>query len=339
MSNCASCGATLGLGRYCTNCGARADQPARGPEESPAEQTVERRVAAGPGGDPTATAERPAVPGPVRADSPPPPPPPLPPPPLSGGSSRYPLYADEVGAPPAAPAAGVVPPILTPTHRQERRGGGAPWLVVLLVGVLLLMALVGWLLLRGDGDEGTAGTAPAPTPTEGTSDTGGASSEPTTTATGPSEDLTGDVEVEAPRPAPPGRDLAGNRVTYPTSNMFDGRSETAYRMQGNASGEVLTFTLPEARTVTMVGLINGYAKTDGGVDWYPRQHRITRVAWVFDDGTRVEQDLKLTKEIQQLAVSVETQTVELHILETRGPGGISRARNATSISELTLQGS
>lgn len=338
MSNCARCGAQLGLGRYCTNCGARADGPARSPQETSAELTVERPAIS----DPTATAERPAVPGRAGASAPPPPPPPMP---TTG--SRYPLYADEAppapGAapapPPPPPPPPYVPPLLsTGSHRQDRRGG-VPWLVLLPAAVLVVMILVGWLLLRGEDDTEVSGSAARPTSTAGSAATGSASPDPAAKVTGPPRNLTRGVEVDAPRPARPGVDLAGNRVTYPVSNMFDRRSETAYRVDGDAAGEVLTFTLPESRTVTMVGLVNGYAKTDGGVDWYPRQHRITRVAWVFDDGTRVEQDLRLTRQMQQLAVAVETQTVELHILETRPPGRISRARNATSISEVTLQGS
>lgn len=286
MSNCARCGAQLGLGRYCINCGARASTDA----------------------------------------SPPPPPPP---PPMPGTGSRYPLFADEV----AAPAA-----VTTHPHRRDRRTG-VPWLALLLAGALVATGLTGWLLLRGEDDREVGGADPVATPAAGSTATGSASPEPSATAAGPPRDLARQVKVQAPRPAPAGVDLSGNRVTYPVSHMFDRRSETAYRVNGDATGTVLTFTLPRPHTVTMVGLINGYAKTDGGTDWYPRQHRITRVAWVFDDGTRVEQDLKLTREMQQLAVAVETRTVELHILRTRAPGTISRARNATSISEVTLQGS
>jgi len=304
MSNCAECGAVLGIGRYCTNCGARADASApQSPPQSP-------------------------------------PPSPLPPAPLPGTGSRYPLYADEaVAAPPTADRA----------QRQDRRGG-PPWLVLMLV-VLLLAGIVGaWLVLRGDGDEQVAGGDPSSTPTTG----------PTTEpATGPTDagraspvtpdgrprDLTKDVEVDAPRPAPAGQDFAGRRVSYPAGNLFDGQAQTAYRVTGDASGKVLTFTLPEARAVAMVGLVNGYAKTDrdrasgNEIDWYPRQHRITKVAWVFDDGTRIVQSLRMTRRMQKLSVSVETRTVEMHVLETRAPGDIPRARNATSISEVTLQGS
>jgi len=298
MSNCAECGAVLGIGRYCTNCGARAD---------------------------------------AARSTPPPPSPPMP---LPGTGSRYPLYADEAVA---------APPTATGSHRQDR-GGGPPWLVLLLVGLLLVGILSTWLVLRGDGEKqvagGDASSAPTTGPATGPTDAGSASpEEPPSTPDGRPRDLTKDVEVEAPRPAPAGQDFAGRRVTYPAGNLFDGEAETAYRVTGDASGRVLTFTLPEARTVAMVGLVNGYAKTDrdrasgNRVDWYPRQHRITKVAWVFDDGTRIVQSLRLTRQMQKLSVSVETRTVEMHVLETRAPGDIPRARNATSISEVTLQGS
>src|SRR3954469_3217646 len=87
MTSCASCGHQLGLGRFCTNCGAPVDPatpasapdlgaptvaaPALGSDEDWHTDTAERRVStAHPRAPPSAAA---------------PPPPP-----------RYPLYADEV---------------------------------------------------------------------------------------------------------------------------------------------------------------------------------------------------------------------------------------------------
>lgn len=270
MSNCAACGAVLGIGRYCTNCGARVDAP-------------------------VTTAVTP-WPGPER-------------------------------------------------HAPDHRRGGPPWRV-LLVGLLVAGVVGAWLVLGGDeppaGGDPAASSAAASS-AAGATDAGGDSSPPAAGTGGQAQDLTQQVGVEAPRHARPGRDFAGRRVTYPPGNMVDGRQETAYRVDGDAAGEVLTFTLPERRTVTMVGLVNGYAKTDrdragNQVDWYPRQHRISEVAWVFDDGSRFVQSLGMTREPQRLSVSVETRTIELHILSTRGPGDIDRARDATSISEVMVQG-
>src|SRR4051812_45522513 len=101
MSSCTSCGAQLGVGRFCTSCGAPVDSslPGGSPVSTPVTagdwrtDTAERRL-------PPVVAPR----TPPSAVAPPPPP-------------RFPMYADEVadhstygtladaGSPPPAPPA------------------------------------------------------------------------------------------------------------------------------------------------------------------------------------------------------------------------------------------
>ena len=52
-------------------------------------------------------------------------------------------------------------------------------------------------------------------------------------------------------------------------------------------GEKILLDLAGKTAVGEVGLVPGYAKTDvrSGIDRYAENDRITRVRWVFDDGT------------------------------------------------------
>jgi hypothetical protein len=313
MNFCTRCGAQLGVGRFCTNCGA----PVSG--ELPPDF-------------PEGTAVRPPLPAEGTAVRP------IAPPDASSGS-RFPLYADQAVLSVVAARMQPVPP--PRRHASSSRSWVLP--IVLLVLAMLAAGTAGvWLATRDTGN--ATGQDPQQTPS------GPGSEKPSRTpdepVTGPDgqADLASAAEVDAPRPLPPGLDLANNRVSYPATNMLDDDPESAYRVAGDATGSVITFRLPESSTITEVGLVNGYAKTDtsGGrtIDWYDRNRRILRVEWLFDDGTSVVQDLEATRELQLIEVDpAETGTIELRILEVsetpRGP----LAKNVTAISDVLLLGS
>jgi hypothetical protein len=262
---------------------------------------------------------------------------PPPAPQLSPAGARYPLFADEVDsvgvstsgrvltapvpAPaeptrPRLPAIGVVPP---------RRGAPVVWL---MLGALLVGALVlgGWLLLRGlssadphrSGDSPTAG-APAA-----------------------GENVAATATANAPVTRKPGVDTVGNKTSYAASNMLDGDPSTSWQMPGDGTEKELTFTLARSTHLTEVGLINGYAKKaeQGGktLDWYAGNRRVLAVEWLFDDGTRVRQDLAETTDLQTRSVDVTTKTVRLRLVEVSDPGTGPAARNMTPISEVSLTG-
>ena len=88
-----------------------------------------------------------------------------------------------------------------------------------------------------------------------------------------------------------GVDSAGNLVSYSPGNVYDEDMTTAWRCDGDGSGQQLTVDLAGKTQIGEVGLVPGYAKTDvrSGIDRYAENDRITRVRWVFDDGTTVEQ--------------------------------------------------
>jgi hypothetical protein len=82
-------------------------------------------------------------------------------------------------------------------------------------------------------------------------------------------------------------DAAGRPVSYQPAYAHDGDVSTAWRCDGSGVGETFRIKLARLTRIGQVGLVPGYAKTDphSGVDRYAQNNRITRVRWVFDDGT------------------------------------------------------
>jgi hypothetical protein len=347
MSSCTSCGAQLGVGRFCTNCGAPVDSsvPDSTPVSTPVtdgdwrSDTAERRPSAA---DPRT---------PPSAVAPPPPP-------------RYPLYADEVVAytpygplttPPSSPAAppdaepaaepAGEPPVVareaepdTPEadayeddyygYYEERR---SPLLWILAAALVLVLVVAGWWFLVRDDGTSTA------------TDHGGSGGTPSASAS-PGKDVAGQASAKAPKTAPPNEDVNGEQVSYDASNMLDGVPETAWRAPGSAAGMTLTFTLRDPTELHRVGLINGYAKTSTDsqgrtFDWYHGNRRIEEVMWVFDGGHKVRQQLKDDQQLQVVDVPrAVTSTVELKILKVSKPGIGTASRDFTAISEVSLVG-
>lgn len=237
--------------------------------------------------------------------------------PLPPMGVRYPLYADELDEVGTLPdeTAGLAFTEAAPA--PPRRASGRVAVIGALV-LLVAMALIGWRLLGGHH------TAPA-------SSAHHASKASSTRA------LT--VSASAPVTAPPGLDMAGRETTYSASNMVDGDPATAWRMAGDGTGTTLTFTLARPATVTSVGIINGYAKTESGMDWYAGHRRVLEVAWQFDDGTQVKQTLRSTRGLQVLQVHGEhTGTVKLTLLKVSQPGTGAASRDMTAVSEVRIEG-
>jgi hypothetical protein len=333
MSSCTSCGHQLGVGRFCTNCGAPVDSstPDGTPVSSPVTDgdwrtdTAERRLAAA--ADPRT---------PPAAVAPPPPP-------------RYPLYADEVvgytaygplAATTTSPAPAPVeasdePEPAEPEYEpyyhyeydEERR---SPVLWILAAAMALVLVAAGWWFLVRDHADQTA------------TDNGGTSQSPSPSEDG--VDVAGRASARAPETAPPNEDVNGDQVSYDASNMLDGVPETSWRAPGSAAGMTLTFTLADPTELHHVGMINGYAKTstDGQgqtFDWYAGNRRVKVVVWEFDDGTKLRQQLKDTRDVQSIDVAdVVTSKVLLHVVRVSKPGSGPAARNFTAISEISLVG-
>ena len=315
MSYCTACGASLDIGRFCTNCGhptsvEAATDPTPGPTPGP---TI------GPTADPV-------QPPPVHEQPTP---------------ARYPLFADDPASPSApedvdalVTGTATYAVVAAPTRRRRRPAMLAG--VVVVACLVLVSALV--ILLRDGTDD------PAP-------DRAGPS-QPAASAPSdqpaPTEDRPGDLaaltRVEAPPEGPTSVDVeTGATISYAATNMLDGDPVTCWRTPGAADDAELTFRFDRALTVTSVGLVNGYAKTsraDGReYDWYAGNRRILEVEWTFDDGTTVRQELDERRELQVLDVgAVETSSVRLRILTVTPPGTGPAGKDNTAISDVALTG-
>ncbi len=333
MTYCPSCGHELGVGRFCTHCGQRVDGgPSSGPAPVPAGGRAGQPTSGQVSGPGDATAVRPPLSGVV---------PPAPGPPAPG--PRYPLWADEVGAP--TPGGSPAGPDGDPPQRQW-----LPWAAV--AAALVLVAGLGTALLLG-GSEDAADPAQTPSagaprseatpgPSRGASRAPGESASPGADAAEPGN-LARLAEASAPRTAPASTDTEGNMTRYVAANMLDEDPRTCWRARGDATGSELVFTFAEPVEITAVGLVNGYAKTDGvgarALDWYAGNRRVTAVTWTFDDGTTVPQDLREVRDLQSLQVDpVTTGSVRLRIVEVTEPGTGRARRDFTAVSDVALLG-
>ena len=331
MRYCSSCGAQLGVGRYCVNCGLRVEHPATDH-----------------GAWRTDTMERPAVP-------------PEPP------AVRFPLYADEAPAdgPPAETPAepdvealgqpereSLLPmtvdrsdEVPRPTRKQKR-------LFAVLAGIVTVWALVAVLgvvlLLRSDDGSGSDETND-PTSSESGSTTDPPSAPATRTPEPPAGpprlvDVARLATARAPATALPTEDVDGALVGYDATNMLDGDPTTCWRAEGDATDDTLVFTLRSPTRITRVGLVNGYAKTvtDGvgnTLDWYAGNRRVLAVEWEFDDGSTVQQELREVRRLQTVRVPrVTSTTVRLKLLSVSEPGEGLASRDNTPISEVSVIG-
>jgi len=351
VSACMACGHQLGVGRFCTNCGASVDSST--PDGTPVSTPVTS------GDWRTDTAERRL--GPVVAPSDPRTPPAAvaPPPP-----PRYPLFADELdswagSAPepaseepgPAAATEDVGVALLdwdqqhddgavaTPFYAEydeepDERRTALPWILTAVV-VLALVAAGWWFLVRDNGSEAARDGSGGPAGSAGSSQTPAAAG----------VEVAGRAAARAPQTAPPNQDVDGDQVSYDASNMLDGVPETTWRAPGDVHGMVLSFKLREPTELHQVGLINGYAKTstdDKGrtFDWYLGNRRVETVLWVFDDGTKVRQQLEQGRELQtvDLDTPVTTTKVRLKLVTVSAPGDGTAARDFTAVSEVSMVG-
>lgn len=313
MNFCIHCGAALGPGRFCTNCGAAIDGSAATASPAGTAEPVELTGPVEPLEPAVAPARR-EVPG-------------------YGPATTYRL--------PGSPPARSLPASARPANRAARRpdnGSNLGLWILLAIGVVLAAMLGSCLAMAGQSaDEPKAGatsTTPSPSPTT-------ASATPTDVETGRAgEDLAALATVSAPDPIRPGTDVDGGRVPYPATNMLDEARDTAYRLAGDATGTVIRFDLGGTRTVSAVGIVNGYAKVDGGTDWYPRNRRVEQVEWRFDDGTIVLQDLVDTPDLQAIQIDPEESgAVELRLVRVSAPGSGRSGKDTTAISDVLLLGS
>jgi hypothetical protein len=325
MPVCAQCGHEFDLGRFCTNCGH--------PVDAPVDEGLDLWR--------TDTTERPAHPAraPVRDEAAPAP---APAPTDPDATTRYPLFADQVTTPQR--------PEATHSHRA-----GRPWLpwVAGAVAMLLVAGLGAWLLFGGDDSDADlvageprsdSGKEPSRQEKPGKQQKN-KNAPPPRNAAGKPTDVSAQATAVVPATATPSTDFDGNVVLYEARNMLDGVPATTWRMPGDGAGETISLDLADETKLTRVGLINGYAKTGttasgGALDWYAGNRRILSVAWVFDDGSQVTQELTETRKLQTVDIDpVTTSSVQLRLVTVSPPGQGPSRRDYTAISDVALVGS
>ncbi len=280
--------------------------------------------------------------GPLAA---PPPPQPTVAEPAWSAPVQRPLDARGAGT---APGAAATQParrdVHSPPPEDRRRKNG----VLVAVAALLVVAVVvaGVVLFRdgmlgGRAAEASTPEAPATirepsadaTAPEKPSDSG-VEKLPTT-----GEPLTAGATVTAPPASADATDGNGDTTSYEASNMLDGDPETTWRMDGDGSGETITFTFDDEQTISRLGLVNGYAKTDpaSGADRYAQTRRITAVTWTIG-ADRFDQRLEdRDRTLQTLAIRpVKGDEVTLEIDRVTQPG--NPTFDQTAISEVEILG-
>ena len=84
----------------------------------------------------------------------------------------------------------------------------------------------------------------------------------------------------------PSRDSVGNPTSYEPARAVDGDPTTAWRCDGDGTGQHITLELAGPARVTRIGLVPGLAKTDpgDGTDRYAQNRRIAQVRVGTDAG-------------------------------------------------------
>lgn len=240
------------------------------------------------------------------------------------------------------------PPAVSGGHRSHQ---GVPP-VILIASALLLVAagvavLALWLGFSGSstspppsaGASAEPSAPPSALPSATGSATGSSSPSPSAPRGGAGASLVGSASAQVPATSPDAVDGAREDVGYAASNMLDGDPTTTWRMDGDGTGKVVTFAFEGPRTLTTVGLVNGYAKEDPatGTDRYAQTRRITRVSWTVGK-RRLTQELRDGDRGAQTVSFPATQaeTITLRIDAVTKPG--DPAFDRTAISEAVLRG-
>ena len=324
VDRCVRCGAELGVGRFCLNCGHPIGAPAPTPEAVEPQPTAARPATDAP--DATDVTAAPEAPAPA-------------------GSRALPVQAaDPTPVPdvPWDPREDLLPYQEVDDLEHDAPLKGHAW-IGWVVGAILLVVLV-FVLLRAFGTAGADGTsadepgAAASSPAAGGK--GSASPDPKAPqGVGKKFEMASKATFDVPATAEPTTDLDGTLVAYEASQMGDGNPSTAWRMAGDATGQTVTVLLARPGVVSRVGLVNGYSKKVASVDWYPNNRRILAVTWTFDDGSTVDQTFAERPGLQQVKVPpVQTSAVKITITAVTPPGSGNLGRDYTAISEVTVVG-
>jgi serine/threonine-protein kinase len=140
----------------------------------------------------------------------------------------------------------------------------------------------------------------------------------------------------------PNIDSQGNPVSYDAANAIDGRRDTAWRVDGDGSGQSLQIEFASDVSIAKIGVIAGYDKVDpfDNTDRFAQNRVVQRVRLEFSDGTSQEATFAQQREMQfvQLPQPVRTRWVRLVIVNTYPPLQAEDTRDFTPVSEVVVQG-
>lgn len=154
---------------------------------------------------------------------------------------------------------------------------------------------------------------------------------------------TASVSTSCP-PAEPGEDAQKNRFTYEPEKAIDNLDDTAWRCGGDGIGQSFAINFTSKVTLTSIGMVPGYAKTDpyDGADRYLQNRRISAVDYIFDDGITISREFDtdpLRRSMQSLSLpNVRTGRVMI-IIRGSVAGGMTRGQqplNKVAISEIAI---
>jgi hypothetical protein len=98
-------------------------------------------------------------------------------------------------------------------------------------------------------------------------------------------DVAAGAKITAP-PSSQGRvDSKGRPASYPPKAMLDADPSTAWRMDGDGSGETITVSFGRRVTVTGLALDPGFDKTGKNEDRWKENRRISAATFITDDGS------------------------------------------------------
>jgi hypothetical protein len=141
-----------------------------------------------------------------------------------------------------------------------------------------------------------------------------------------------------------GYDANGKKFTYEPDKAIDGLVGTAWRCDGSGVGQWLRINFRRTVTLTRIGIVPGFAKTDprDSTDRYAQNRSISAVQYNFDDGSTFRQNFNTSASVRSAQTmdlpGVSTSQVTITILDSV-PGEITngqRALEQVAISEVVV---
>jgi hypothetical protein len=354
MNFCTSCGTRLVTGlRFCTSCGSplaaapgsadatyagSADAPTSSSPSPPSRDaatrglTVDDPPGAPPAADSSATDLLPPLDGPSTAEQ------------ALPSSAPAPLWEEHD---------------VDVVAQLERRQRGVMVAAVAVAAAALLVVVVGFVvhLASGGSTVATTSTPTGKTSVGGSTPSKSKSQSPSSSSADPirgtaepglpasEHDIAATADITAPASTTGHVDASGRAATYPPEAMTDTAPSTAWRMDGDGTGQKITLSFPRVVTVTGLALDPGFDKVGKHEDRWPENRRISTATFTADDGSAftigfvTDPRLPASQRLQtfMLPTAVTTRTISVQIDATDPAArGIF---DTTAISRLAVLGS